>query len=570
MKFIVFLLLLSSLYATETEVIKRIHSHLLIHDYHSALHACEEGLQQYPDSDGLKRVYVRTLAENGKDDEAIMGWNHLGLKEEEKNSDLIETLAWGVLTRSENSPQFVVNIASLMSAYYTDDVRAVQMLHNQLSSSNALLRSMAAQLSPHYRDVSLIEELTRLLSQEKTWFVRLEVIKALGAMEVKEIKEPLKNLIVRSRTTAEEKGAAIASLVNIYEDVGDEELLKLIHSKRAGLRHLACQIVSHLDLFQKTSMIELLLEDPTSDVRMAALTTLYFMGINNLGPATLAKMIDMTEDSPPPVALTAAWVVSQFAPETSLQVVRQWVYSTDESSRRLAAFVLGRLGSVGMNLSHQVLKITPDPFVKANLALGGIGQGGNPERLSDTLYTFLMLRRGKLMWDGTQSPLFQVLAPSKICHVPQVPQYPTMVDHLTRLEILGMLTALKHPKAENAVKSFLTEHILGVTYAASSTLLEEGGEEAIEILRTLLHEEDENVRVQAALVLALSGGESEAVKVLQEAYFSVDREMKVNILGALGYIGDKSSIPFLIQQMQQPYQILKVVAASALIQCVYH
>ena len=394
MKFIVFLLLLSSLYAAETEVIKKIHSHLLIHDYHSALHACEEGLQQYPDSDGLKRVYVRTLAENGKDDEAIMGWNHLGLREEE-NSDLIETLAWGVLTRSENSPQFVVNIASLMSAYYTDDVRAVQMLHNQLSSSNALLRSMAAQLSPHYRDVSLIEELTRLLNQEKTWFVRLEVIKALGAMEVKEVKEPLQNLIIRSRTTAEEKGAAIASLVNIYEDVGDEELLKLIHSKRAGLRHLACQIVSHLDLCQKTSMIELLLEDPTSDVRMAALTTLYFMGINNLGPATLAKMIDMTEDSHPPVALTAAWVVSQFAPETSLQVVRQWVYSTDESSRRLAAFVLGRLGRVGMNLSHQVLKITPDPFVKANLALGGIGQGGNPERLSDTPIYVLDASKGK-------------------------------------------------------------------------------------------------------------------------------------------------------------------------------
>ena len=95
MKFIVFLLFLSSLCATETEVIKRIHSHLLIHDYHSALRTCEEGLQEHPDSDGLKRVYVRTLAENGKDDEAIMGWKRLGLNEEEENSDLIETLAWG-------------------------------------------------------------------------------------------------------------------------------------------------------------------------------------------------------------------------------------------------------------------------------------------------------------------------------------------------------------------------------------------------------------------------------------------------------------------------------------------
>jgi HEAT repeat protein len=389
-------------------------------------------------------------------------------------------------------------------------------------------------------------------------------------MEIKEVRDSLKSIVIKSRTTAEEKGAAIASLVNIYEDIDDQELHQLIHSKRAGLRHLACQIVSHLDLYQKTALIEPLLEDPTSDVRMAALTTLYFMGLNKLSPATLSKMVDMTEDSHPPVSLTAAWIVSQFAPETALGVIRKWVYSTDEPYRRLAAFVLGRLGHIGKSLSHQVFKISPDPFVKANLALGGIGQGGKAERLSDTLYTFLMLRRGKLMWDGSQSPLFQVLAPSKICHVPQIPQYPTMVDHLTRLEILGMLIALKHSKAEDAVKSFLTEHALGVTYAASNTLLEDGGEEVIDILRELLHEKDDNVRVQAALVLALSGGESEAVEVLHNAYFSVDREMKVNILGALGYIGDKSSIPFLIKQLEEPYQILKVVAASALIQCVYH
>ncbi|MCB1110515.1 MAG: HEAT repeat domain-containing protein, partial [Chlamydiia bacterium] len=170
----------------------------------------------------------------------------------------------------------------------------------------------------------------------------------------------------------------------------------------------------------------------------------------------------------------------------------------------------------------------------------------------------------------TQSSLFQILAPSKVCHVPGVSQYPTMVDHLTRLEILAMLTTLKHPKAEEAVKSFLKEQTLGVTFAASSTLMEEGGEEAIEILRSLLGEEDQNIRVQAALVLALTGGETEAIRVLQEAYYTADREMKVNILGALGYIGDKESIPFLIQLLEEPYQILRVVAASALIQCVYH
>ena len=568
MKYLFFLFFISALYGSENEAIKRVYSHLLIHDYPSAQRECEISLKDYPESEGLKKVYIKALSENGKDDEAIHYSKKLGL--EKPDTDLIETLAWGVIGKSGSSSQFIVSIASLMSAYYTDDVRAVKMLKKQFGASNAILRSMAIQLAPRYRDIGLIEELKRLLVEEKVWFVRLEVIKALGAMEVKEVKDPLKRIITHSRTTAEEKASAIAALVNIYDEVGEDEFQKLIESKRAGLRHLACQIASHLDLKEKTPMIEKLLSDPSSDVRIAALSTLNFIGLKSLDPSTLSKIIDLTEDPHPPVSLTAAWIASRYAPKATLQVVRKWIYSTDESSRRLASFVLGRMGRVGKHLAHEVLKITPDPFVKANLALGGIGQGGNHQNLADILYTFLMLRKGKVMWDTAQNPLFEVLTPSRICHIPQVPQYPTMADQLTRLEILGMLIALKHPQAESAVKSFLREAVFGVTYAASNTLLEEGGEEAFDILRDLLKEEDQNIRIQGALVLALSGGETEAIEVLQNAYSHVGREMKINILGALGHIGDKRSIPFLLTLLEEPYQTLKVLAASALIQCVYH
>lgn len=107
----------------EETVIKRIHSHLLIQDYYSALRECEQALAIYPESVGIKRVYIQTLAQNGKDDEAIQFWKQCGLSEALDDHDLLETLAWGVLSRSENSSQFVVNMASLMSAFFTDDVR---------------------------------------------------------------------------------------------------------------------------------------------------------------------------------------------------------------------------------------------------------------------------------------------------------------------------------------------------------------------------------------------------------------------------------------------------------------
>ena len=568
--FILVFLFLTAVYSAEEEAIKRVHSHLLIQDERSALIECESALKLYPESKSLQKIYIKTLAQNGKAVEALVFWKKSELGSELEDPDLIEALAWGILSYSRNSSQFVVNMASLMSAFFTDDVRAVKMLLEQLHSSNAILRAISAQLSPRYRDEVLIEKLQSLLKEEKNWFVRLEVIQALGAMEVKGSKEALKKILCHSRSTVEEKVAAMTALITIYEHVDTQEFSKLLKSKRAGLRQLACEIISHLDMKDKIPLIAKLLEDPHPDVRTSALKTLYFMGLKELNPVYLSKILDLTEDPHTSVALTASWVAIHFAPKTALKVIRDKIYSTDDAHRRLAAFILGRTGLGGDLLAQEVMRISPDPFVKANLALGMLGQKEDLTQAADILYTFLKLRKGKIMWDTFTQPFFPLVAPSTVYHIPQATQYPTVVDRLTRLDILGKLAVLKHPQAEEAVKSFLTHQTVGVTYAASIILLEEGGKEAVDILRNLLQEESENVRIQAALVLALSGGDNEAVEVLQEAYKKVDRDMKVNILGALGHIGDKQSIPFLIDLLEEPHQILKIVAASALIQCVYH
>ena len=101
-------------------------------------------------------------------------------------------------------------------------------------------------------------------------------------------------------------------------------------------------------------------------------------------------------------------------------------------------------------------------------------------------------------------------------------------------------------------------------------LIEEGDEEALSMVRELLNDPEQKIRVQAAFILALLGSDPEAVKVLQEAYPNVEREMKVQILEALAHIGAPESIPFLMNILKEPFQVLRVVAASALIQCLNH
>nr|NGX32352.1 hypothetical protein [Candidatus Anoxychlamydiales bacterium] len=101
----------------------------------------------------------------------------------------------------------------------------------------------------------------------------------------------------------------------------------------------------------------------------------------------------------------------------------------------------------------------------------------------------------------------------------------------------------------------------------SATLLKEGDEEALNIIKDLLEEKDSDVKVQAALVLALFGKDPSVITTLEEAYINADYNMKIQILEAIGHIGSKKSIKFLINALDEPYQNLRVVSASSMIRC---
>jgi HEAT repeat protein len=172
------------------------------------------------------------------------------------------------------------------------------------------------------------------------------------------------------------------------------------------------------------------------------------------------------------------------------------------------------------------------------------------------------------MWD--EEGLFKVLAPSTVKHDEIIPNYPESVNQLARLEILNVLAVMKYPHAQSAIRTFLKEKAWGITGMASVVLLTEGDEAAIELVRELLNDPDQKIRVQAALVLSLWGEGEEAISILKEAYPTADRDMKERILESFGRIGAKSSLPFLTEKLQEPYQSLRIIAAAALLQCLYH
>jgi HEAT repeat protein len=112
----------------------------------------------------------------------------------------------------------------------------------------------------------------------------------------------------------------------------------------------------------------------------------------------------------------------------------------------------------------------------------------------------------------------------------------------------------------------LQKRTWGITGVAAATLLQEGDETSLEVVRQLLNDPDPNVRLQACLVLAMLGRDETVLKDLQGAYVGADHERKLHILEAMGRVASVESFHFLISVFNEPFPILRTAAAAALIQ----
>lgn len=549
----------------ETEILRRIYDHLIIKDYASALDEAQNGLDLYESSEKMQSAFVETLAKSGKSNEAIDFF-----KGKTPSASLLETIAWGVIKEGSRSSQYAVRLSSLVGAFLTQDAKALDFLLSAMEDTNAVLRAVGVQLCSQYGDDLLQKEVIRLFAREKAFWVKLEILRALGQMRVKEMADHLKEIAASEERTFEEKAIAIASLVKIYEKPKIEEVCSLVQSPKAGLRQFGCELAAHFEVKEAKDRILQLLSDPRPDVRISALNAL---GLAYRWDAKKEEIFPLLErslsDKMPSVAITAAWVAMLAEHPAAERVFEEWIEHPVEKNRRLAAAALAKTGPYGVSLSQKLIRKTEDPYVAANLALGLLGQRVEVKKCCDILFDFLKNKSGLWMWDAKEGTIFQVLSDSDVRHLDPIPFYPESIDAMATLRLLSFLAVEGDHRALEGLKHFLAHKHWGMSALAAVTLLREGGESEAELVRKLLQDPDRNVRCQAALALAFLGKDRTAMPILIEAYNLADYELKERILEALGQIGSEESLSFLFQTLKEPFLQLRVIAASSLVQCLY-
>jgi len=553
----------ASLFAalSQEEGLSRIRAHLLLSDPVSAMKEAEVQRALFPDSQEIAKCELICMARSGRAGDAYRRLNEL---EATDDLELVEEVAWSFLCAAEHSAQIPVVSSSLIGNYLTRDVRAVKALMHSMRSSNAGLRMLAVRLGAAYGDAVLVDTLEAMLGTEQVWYVKLEIIRALGHLRVKSSAEKLEAILSQSEF-AEEKVACVGALVTFYDDVTEEQVDLLLESKSSGLRLLGLQLLIHFDKNQWREKCLRPLMDHSVDVRCAALTTLGMLGMGELEfGGTLATLL---EEDLYPVNVHAAWLLLKQNRMEGYRHLYRMAMHGDDKLRRLAAASIASSGVAGELLAEKLLKESSDPYVKVNIALHMLGGSIERNLTTKQIFNFLDQTDEKIMFEYFPGSFFTAVAPSQVRHSPHVAQYPLLVDQMVRLQLYSALAVVKAKGSEKLIAKFLDRGMSEVVQAASMTLLQEGSREALDQVKELLQDESlsDTVKLGATLVLAYAG-EEEAFDQLKSMYFNFGRMEKLMIIEALASVKGQKSLSFLISLLDEHAHILRIASASAIIQ----
>jgi len=547
----------------------KIYALLTVHDYRQALDVSKRLVSDNPASKPAWHAYLKALAKIGHEKELIAAFHvYLSRFSKDASRDAIEEIAWGIIEKGLHSPTVLIRYYSCVAASMAHDAKSVALLEDALADRNPQLRCEVLNLISQFRDSTLQYAVYRLLLKERHPLVRVEAIRALGRMNVKAAEKKLLLILSDEHSFAEEKAAAIEALVNLMGASRCDEIEQLTQSKRAGLRELACRAISHTLSSDQLEFIVPLLNDSIPLVRAAAAQTIGILhtdAINHLNVALL--LTPLMSDSDPYVAISAAWAMTLFEKDLGLSHLKRWLEHSNKSVRHFAAGALAKTGNYGVSLMLEKLS-DEDPFVKVNLALGLIAVHEEPEKTSMILSEFLEESKQRVMWSN--EGLIRFLSPSKVKFHPLIPHLPDANDQLTRLELLNIMALTEDPRAVVSARNFLKKPTWGISGLAASLILSEGDDQSVGVVAELLSDSDRNIRVQAALILALWGRDEKAISALEDAYCNADREMKERILEGIGAVGSTTSIPFLLESLKEPYQTLRIIASASLLRCLYH
>ncbi len=252
---------------------RKSYASLIVGDHEMALKQAHDCLEKFPDAPLSYEILIKSQSRAGLEKEMLATWKkfHERFPKEALAPFLLEEMCWGVLGKGWKSVGMSTKLVTLLGTAMTQDVRAVTVLKTAMNDSNSQIRAVAVQLSTHFGDASLKEEVLKLFHTEQSWEVRKELVSASAELKMIELLPELKKIVSDRKGGSEEKQAAISAIMALREKVDRDELEHLSKSDVAELRALAAKLIAKSQQSENGDLLLPLLKDFHPDVKGAAL-----------------------------------------------------------------------------------------------------------------------------------------------------------------------------------------------------------------------------------------------------------------------------------------------------------
>lgn len=556
----------------EESVLLRAQHHTLISNERQALLEIDHALKENSTSQRLLRAKLSVLAAMQDERCMLITWKqYQNLYPQLIDDKLLEEMSWATIKKSSRDSSPLIRMEADFAAFYAQDAKGIPLLEGLLSDQNMGMRLFGLYLISNLRDTVLEKKAIELLTSDGSQLITEAAISTLGQMRSQRARPYLMSMLEREDTPSELRYAIYKAICSIQSTIDRADLIALTQSKRAHLRALACEFVLLHHMQECTDLILPLINDPSQDVQIFAMQTIGALR-PKIDQETEKRLVEIAESDSKELAISACYIllVTECAVEPTKKKLRHFLSHHDQNTRLFAAASITHAGSKSLDLAARSLHESDDPLVAMNLAIHLIKQRDTQSMPLATNALVEGLKKVKGRLDFCSKGLFTFVGVGSASHLANIPRYPEMKDLACRLQIYSILATCNTPYIEELLRQFLKERSWGITAMAAQLLMQEGGVEAMSIIKNLLSEETLEVRLQAAFLLAITTQDKDALATLESAFPNAPREFKEQILLGIGAIGSKTSLPFLCKALDEPSPILRIRAAGAILQCLYH
>lgn len=565
----VILLCYAPLLASVGDAVHRSHLHLVINDPKTALKEIDANLASAHDmEEQLLRLKIQCASCLKNEALLLSTYKQFAIHypSHALDPDILEHVAWGIIQKTEFSDSPFIRIEGAFAACLSGSAKGILLFKNILQDTNVAVRLMAFELASHLRDELIETETLTAIQQDSSQEVQIAAITTLGNMRSQAAIAFLQKILEEETTSIEQKMAAIHSLVKILPTIDESFLKPMKESPSVFLRILACTLITQYHLTESAHLLTSLLADSNHGVRTAALEAVGIVASQDQFQNTFYESVyALTTHVDYRQSIRANWVLAVKGSTAEAHFAKarleRFLHHTNQEARLLAAAAL-RL----IPLDTDYLN-ADDPYVLLNICIGLIYQRKEVFFAANKLEEAMELIQERISWH--ESGIFSWIGPTALSHSETVPRLPENQDFFTRLQLYSMLATCDIHNLNAKLKKFFTEKSWGVSSTAAFLLLQEGDASASDILYSLLDSPEHEISLQAACILALYTQEPRALRILEQTWEKATREQKEYILYAMGTIGSRLSLPFLVGVLDEPFQTLRIRASSAILQCLF-